>query len=237
MVDLYSRLGLIDIHEKVFRNIVSIRESQHLFDDLSTEPTKWALAQKVEDDVRPAAYRSHTPVIHRPFEDAEWLNAIGWPFKNQQASRFSDGAFGVWYGGDTIETSVYETVYHWYRHFLTDAGFEKEPVIGERKVYDVLCDAALVDLRPHIHDHPKLIHRSDYTTTQAIGSKFHREGHPGLITQSVRYRAGHCYVILNPDVLSEPKTHCYLTYRIVGQKIHIEKEPSVAWFQISKDAL
>jgi len=56
MVDLYSRLGLIDIHEKVFRNIVSIRESQHLFDDLSTEPTKWALAQKVEDDVRPAAY-------------------------------------------------------------------------------------------------------------------------------------------------------------------------------------
>ena len=237
MGDIYSRLGLIDTHCKVYRNIVSIRESQDLFDDLSTAPTEWALAQRVEDEVRPAAYRSHTPIIHRPFEDAEWLNAIGWPFENKQASRFSDGAFGVWYGGDAIETSVYETVYHWYRHFLTDAGFEKEPVIGERKVYDVTCDAALVDLRPHISVYPELIHRTDYSSTQSIGAKFHREGHPGLITKSVRYPTGDSYVILNHGVLSQPKTHCYLTYRMVGQKIQIEKEPTVVWLEIAKDSI
>ena len=52
-----------------------------------------------EDDVfevKPPPYRSRTPIIDRPFEDAEWFNAITWPFENWRASRFSDGSFGVW---------------------------------------------------------------------------------------------------------------------------------------------
>jgi hypothetical protein len=77
---------------------VSLLQSQDLFDDLTHDPAEWLLAQKVEDGVKPPPYRSQTPIIDRPFEDAEWFNAIIWPFRHWQASRFSDGAYGVWYG-------------------------------------------------------------------------------------------------------------------------------------------
>lgn len=234
---LFSRLTLTDIHSNVIRNIVSISTSQDLFDDLSSSQGDWALAQQVEDEVKPPPYHSRTPIIHRPFEDAEWFNAIGWPFKHWQASRFSDGTFGVWYGCETVETSVYETAYHWVSGFLTDAGFQREKVIGERKLYEVACDAALVDLRPLTATHSGLIHKTDYSTTQLVGARLHREGHPGLVTASVRHATSQNYVVLNPDVLSNPRHHCQLTYRLEGDRIVVEKQPGVAWMEIVVELL
>jgi hypothetical protein len=99
---LFSKLTLADVHQDVTRNIVSLRASQDLFDDLTDDPAEWSLAQKVESEVRPPQYRSHTPVIDRPFEDAKWFSAIIWPFKHWQASRFSDGTYGVWFGSDSV---------------------------------------------------------------------------------------------------------------------------------------
>lgn len=229
---LFAQLALTDVHADVARNIVSIRASQDLFDDLTDKPEEWALAQQVEDEVKPPSYQSRTPVIHRPFEDAHWFNAIAWPFKHWQASRFSDGSFGVWYGCDSVETSVYETAYHWFNGLLRDAGFEHEQVVGERRIYQVACDAALVDLRPALALHPDLAHTRDYAPAQAVGARLHHEGHPGLVTASVRRPAGHNYVVLNPNVLSNPRHHLYLTYRLAGTQIRVEQQPGVAWLQI-----
>ncbi|HEY8905592.1 MAG TPA: RES family NAD+ phosphorylase [Rhodoferax sp.] len=237
MDPLFSHLTLVDVHRTVFRNVVSIGSSQDLFDDLTSSPAEWALAQQVEDQVKPPPYQSRTPVIHRPFEDAQWANAIGWPFKHWQASRFSDGSFGVWYGCESAETSVYETVYHWYSKFLTDAGFEREQVIGERKLYDVACDAALVNLRPLTAQQPGLMHKTDYSFAQAVGARLHREGHPGLVSASVRHATGHNYAILNPSVLSNPRLHCQLTYRLDGHHIVVEKQPGVVWMDVATAAL
>lgn len=237
MDQLFSHLTLADVHRNVIRNIVSIGSSQDLFDDLTSIPAEWALAQQVEDEIKPPLYQSRTPVIHRPFEDAALDNAINWPFKNWQASRFSDGSFGVWYGCDTAETSVFETAYHWFNGLLLDAGFEKEKVVGERKLYVVACDAALVNLRPLAAKHPGLMHKTDYSTTQAVGARLHREGHPGLVTASVRHAPGTNYAVLNPAVLSNPRHHCQLTYRLDGQHITIEKQPGVVWMDIVTAAL
>jgi hypothetical protein len=234
---LFAHLTLTDVHRSVIRNVVSIGSSQDLFDDLTSNPAEWALAQQVEDEVKPPLYVSRTPVIHRPFEDAAWANAIGWPFKHWQNSRFSDGSFGVWYGCDSAETSVYETAYHWFYGLLTDAGFEKEKVVGERKLYDVTCDAALLDLRPLTAQHPGLMHPSDYSSTQSVGARLHREGHPGLVTTSVRCTAGHNYVVFNPAVLSNPRLHCQLSYRLDGQHIVVEKQPGVMWLDVATVAL
>jgi RES domain len=236
MDQLFSSLKLADVHCRAIRNIVSIRASQDLFDDLTSSPEEWALAQQVEDAVKPPLYRSRTPVIHRPFEDAEWFNAIGWPFKHWQASRFSDGSFGIWYGCDSAETSVYETAYHWFVGLLSDAGFENEMVVGERKLYEVACDAALADLRPLATQSSGLMHKTDYSYTQSVGARFHREGHPGLVTASVRKVGGQNYVVLNPAVLSNPSDHCQLTYRLEGPRIVIEKQPGVAWIEIATTA-
>ena len=153
------------------------------------------------------------------------------------SKQVSDGSFGAWYGCSTAQTSVYETVYHWYRNFLSDAGFNTEGVVGERKLCEVNCEVALADLRPLLTEHPYLTHPSDYTRPQAIGAKFHREGHPGLLTKSARFPDGDNYVILNPSVLSNPKIHSFLTYRINGQNVIIDKETGKKWLSIPIDAL
>jgi len=231
MDGLFSRVTLADIHQNLARNIVSLRGAQDLYDDLSDSPDDWRLAQGVEADVKPPLYVSPTPVIHRPFEDAEWFNAIGYPFRNWQASRFSDGRFGIWYGSDSIETTVYETVHHWYQGLLGDAGFCAPGVIAERKVYWVRGDAALLDFRPLTTDYPDLVHGTDYNFCQAIGARLHHEGHPGLATRSARC-AGDNFVVLNPTLLSDPRHTCYLNYRVGEGQIEIEKQAGRIWLRI-----
>ena len=74
MNSLFAQLTLADVHQDVARNIVSLRESQDLFDDLTGDPAESLLAQKVEDEVKPPPYSSRKPIIDRPFEDAQWFN-------------------------------------------------------------------------------------------------------------------------------------------------------------------
>jgi hypothetical protein len=230
---LFAQLTLADVHQDVARNIVSLSESQDLFDDLTEDPAGWLLAQRVEDEVKPPPYRSRTPLIDRPFEDAQWFNAIAWPFKNWQASRFSDGTYGVWYGSDSVETTVYESVYHWYKGLLCDAGFDRQEVIAERKVYWVACGAALLDLRAASNEYPDLLHPSDYSFCQSVGVRIHREGHPGLLTPSVRRSAGENVVVFNPGVLSNPRLNGQLTYRLEGDQVVVEKQPGVTWVTLA----
>ena len=232
MHSLFAHTQLADISQDVARNIVSLRESQNLFDDLTEDPTEWLLAQKVEDEVKPPPYVSGKPIIDRPFEDAQWFNAIAWPFKHWQSSRFSDGSFGVWYGSESVETTVYESAYHWFRGLLSDSGFEHMAVIAERKVYWVACQAALLDFREVTEDQPDLLHSSDYTFCRSIGARIHREGHPGLLTKSVRRPAGENIAVFNPLVLSNPRHNCQLTYRLEGEQIVVEKQPGLSWLTL-----
>jgi hypothetical protein len=228
--EFFSGLTVVDTHQDVRRNIVSLRASRNLFDDLSGDAAEQELAQQVESTVKPPQYHSPTPVIHRPFEEAEWFNAIGWPFQHWQSSRYSDGSFGVWYGADSVETTVCETAYHWYHGVLLDAhGYADEAVAIERKVYNVACDALLLDLNPRVQQFPALLHETDLTFTQQVGARLRRESHPGLLTPSARYREGLCYVIFNPAVLSSPRVNCMLTYRLKGQYIIVEKRPGKTW--------
>ena len=232
MNSLFESLALADVRQDVARNIVSLVQSQDLFDDLSDDPAAWRLAQQVEDMVKPPPYRSRTPLIDRPFEDAAWFNAIAWPFRHWQASRFSDGSYGVWYGSESVETTVHESAFHWHRGLLADAGFERETVVAERKVYSVTCSAALLDFRQVTAKYPELLHPTDYAYAQVAGARIHREGHPGLLIQSVRRSGGENVAVFNPGVLSDPRLNCQLTYRLEGERIIVEKRPGVAWMRL-----
>lgn len=232
MNSLFEKLSLADIHQDCARNIVSLRESQDLFDDLTDNPAEWLLAQSVEVEVKPHLYRSHTPIIDRPFEDAAWFNAIGWPFTHWQTSRFSDGSYGVWYGADSVETTVYESAYHWYHGLLCDAGFERESVVAERKVDMVACKAALLDFRQAALTHSELLHSTDYDFPQLVGARIHREGHPGVLIQSVRQPNGESIAVFNPGVLSNPQLSCQLTYRLESGKVVVEKQPGTVWLTL-----
>ena len=236
MDDVFTHLAITDIHNDVLHNIVSLRVSQNLFDDLTDSEQDWALAQQIEMMVKPPLYQSVTPALHRPFEDAKWFNAIDYPYKNWQVNRFSDGSYGVWYGSDSVATTVYETAYHWYHDLLCDAGFEREAVVAERKVYSVACDAALLDFRALVNDFSGLRHKTDYSYTHAVGARIHREGYPGLLTQSARCECGENYAIFNASVLSNPRDHCFLTYTLQDDSIVIEKTPGRCLMKISLES-
>jgi hypothetical protein len=233
----FDGLSLADTHQTLIRNIISLRVSEDLFNDLSDNPEDWLVAQRYETGAKPHNHISkdlagcEPPVIDRPFEEAAWFAAIGFPFKSWMASRYSDGSFGVWYGADTVETSVYETVHHWRSRLLRDAGFEqmviagdRESITGDRRIYGVRCDAALVDLRPRALGCQALIDPESYHFTQPIGARLKTEGHPGLITLSARCD-GNVYAVLNPDVLSNPKILSYLTYRLTRQGVQVSNGP------------
>lgn len=229
--DLFKRFTLADTHKDIYRNIVSLRNSEDLFDDLSDNPEDWQSAITVELATKPASFVSPKPIIHRPFEEAIWNEAIGFPFREWTKSRYSDGSFGVWYGAATIETTVFETVHHWRHGFLEDAGFLKPGISVERRVHLVRCDAALIDLRNAVAEFPMLIAPSDYTLTQQIGGRLHREGHPGLLSISARYE-GEVYAVLNAAVLSDPRSYCYLTYTTTDRGVEIQRTPGEVWFSI-----
>lgn len=227
---IFSAIRIADTHQDLFRNIISLRKSENLFDDLSDDPADWAAAIAVEMAAKPATFRSETPIIHRPFEEAAWDEAIGYPFREWTKSRYSGGTFGVWYGGDTLDTTVFETVYHWQNGLLADAGFRDPGVSVERRVYLARCDAALIDVRDAVSTYPALV-SNDYTVTQQIGGRLHREGHPGLVIQSARC-SGEVYAILNPAVLSNPRQHCYLTYTATENGVDVERSPGEVWLSI-----
>ena len=235
----FAGLPLADVHQDLARNIKSIRVSQNPFDDLSDDPAEWEIAQQHELAAKPHAYESHATIIDRPFEEADWLNAIAFPFRNWAASRFCDGSFGLWYGSDTVETTVYETVHHWRSGFLADAGFDRlvsrgarESITGERKVYWVRCDAALLDLRVRAAQYPDLVHPTSYHFTQQIGARLHHESHPGFVAPSARYD-GENYGFLNRNVLSAAHPCCSLTYRLTREGVVVEREVGQTWMVLA----
>jgi hypothetical protein len=229
---LLDGLALTEVASELARNIVSLRVTQDLFDDLTDDADEQALATAVEMAAKPPEYQVAPPVVHRPFEETKWFQAIGFPFEHWSASRFSAGAYGVWYGAWTIPGTVYETAYHWRHGLLADAeGFLQTGVAIERKVYWVRCDAALVDLRPALAAYPALVHPSDYTLTQQVGARLHHEGHPGLVTRSARC-ADTLGAIFTPRVLSAPRTACFLTYTLTDQGVSVARERGREWFRI-----
>lgn len=234
MDKLFDQLDVIDVHDDLFRNIVSIRESQDVFDDLSDDDRERQTLADHEMRHKPGQFVSDQPIINRPFEEAAFNEAIQYPFDNWQSSRYSDGSHGVWYGAGDLETSIYETVYHWRHGFLHDAGWQDhENVVGERKVYLVRCDALLFDFRLKIESHPALIAPENYHLTHQIGRRIHYEGAPGLVSRSV-HGQGSVYVIFHPRVLSIPRQYCYLTYTLNGGAVNVERKPGITLLVIGK---
>lgn len=224
MEDLFSHLRLYDLHADLFRNIVSLRQSVNLFDDLSDSPTAQAIAVQLEIRFKPLTYESSQPIIHRPFEEALYNDAIGYPFTHWSESRYSDGSFGVWYGAREFNTSIHETVHHWRSGFLADAGLEHhEGIAIERRVHLVRADAALLDLRASADDFPALIDPDSYQFTHSVGRRIHHEGHPGLLTRSARC-SGEVCAMFTPKVLTNPRVHAYLTYRIEQGKVRVYRQ-------------
>lgn len=220
------------------RNIVSLRQSMELFADLVDDPAD--IAVLVEHEIATKPVQRDPAIITRPFEEAEIYDpvaaAIEWPFEHPSRSRYSAGAFGVWYGAESIETSVRETVYHFRKDTLASAiaAASEREIVQERRVHLVRCDALLVDMRAQSQRESRLLHSDDYSTCQILGAELKRAGMPGVLTYSARHTRAQIVAVFTPDVLADPRMVCYLTYRLIPADgtVIIERTPGETLFEL-----
>lgn len=235
MIDaLFNKLSFYNFHGDLLRNIKSIRKTQNLFDDLSEDPADQNIAIQTELDTKLPFY-TDIPIIKRPYEEAKIFNAIGFPFFHFNQSRYSAGHFGVWYGAIDLKVTVYETVFHWKKRLLDKEGFAEHPspIISERKVFSVQCNARIIDFRPKLAAFQQLLDPENYEFSQNVGNKIKQENYPGLVTRSVRCK-GDVFAIFNPDPLSNPRDYCFLSYSFNSKtkKVIVERNPGQVFMKI-----
>jgi len=225
----------IDFHDDLIRNIPGIRQSQNLFDDLSRDSTDWDIAIAAESAERiPTA----AALISRPFD---YGTVISYSFDSAhwQATRYSDGStYGVWYGSLDVATTVYETAWHWYR-FVTDSyPAEDREIVTERRIFEVRCDALLIDLRDKHAAYPDLVNRTSYSFTQQIGRYVHGQGLNGLLAPSARCQGVNA-AILKQERLSNVRDKAFLTYRLntVRDTFVAERTPGRKWIKLAPRSL
>lgn len=211
-----------DFDQDVLRNIVSLRTSRDLFADLSQgDPELSRLAAELE-----MRGKRNIPagIINRGFH---YTTAILYPFVHEPYlhTRFGNGSFGVWYGSLALETGIRETTHHMIQSDLGVEGLD-ETVVRERAVYLVHCRAVLIDLTRKAGEHSALV-ADDYAFTQSLGARLNREGHPGLLAPSARHQGGTNLAAFRPEVLSDPRQHCFLIYYLdpLARRLWVERQP------------
>lgn len=134
------------------------------------------------------------------------------------ASRFSAGAFGIYYAGRLLETAVRETVFH--RELdarerrLLPQEFDMRAYIGQPRklMYDVRPE----DYRYLHHPDP-----ANYPASQAFThSLVTRDPDAwGIVFNSVRHPGGDCIAALRPPAVSLPVSGPRLTYVWDGNRV------------------
>lgn len=225
----------VDFRDDLVRNIKGIRASQNLFDDLSSDAADWDVAIAAEGSQRiPTA----AALITRPFD---YGSVISYTFDTSHwhATRFSDGTrYGVWYGSLDLETTVYETAWHWYQFVLDSFPAEDREIVTDRRVFDVRCEALLIDLRGEEARHPEIVSRTSYAFTQQLGRYVHEQGLNGLLVRSARCE-GINAAIFKPERLADVRHRAYLTYRMnaLRDTFAAERTRGRKWLRFAPSAL
>jgi hypothetical protein len=226
---------IVGFHDDLVRNIKGIREAQDLFDDLASDAADRAVAISAETSSR---ISSDAPLITRPFD---YGTVITYPFVefNWHATRFSDGLeYGVWYGSLEVETTVYETVYHWHRFVMDSFPGANRMIIGERGVFNAHCNAILIDLRGKERRERRLIDKRVYDFTQGLSRFLQTQGQNGLLTKSARCN-GINAAIFKPEVLSNVRDVCFLRYELnpAEDEVIVKRASGKPWLTVTPSRL
>lgn len=126
---------------------------------------------------------------------------------NPEGSRFSDGNFGVFYAGLSMETAIRETLHHQVKHLRET--FEPKQTL-QMRVIQVRLEAELIDIRVPGND---AYHAPDsYAESQRLGIAMKKAGKDGIRYWSVRDQGGQCAAVFRPCLLSNCIQTCHLGY-------------------------
>jgi hypothetical protein len=135
---------------------------------------------------------------------------------NPDGDRFTNGTYGVFYAGRTIETAIAETRYHRVR-FLQATSESAQEI--DMRVYAVDLDAELHDIRAKRESHAAYYHPSNYAVSQELALKLRENGSNGIVYASVRDDGGECATVFRPRFLSNCRQERHLCYVWDGRAI------------------
>lgn len=140
---------------------------------------------------------------------------------NPEGSRFSDGSYGVYYAGQTLETALAEVAYH-SAVFLSRTA---EPAIDvDMRLIAADIDAPLHDLRGLREAEPALYDPCDYRAAQALGRRLRERGSWGVQFHSVRHAGGLCAGLLRPRALRNPRAAAHIA-------LHWDGHAMTHWYE------
>jgi hypothetical protein len=135
---------------------------------------------------------------------------------NPDGGRFSDGSFGAYYAGESLDTAILETV-HGHGQWLAEAHLGPRDL--EMQVILADLDGDLWDVRgpgfEHLHDPDP----ATYGAGQALARKARAERVDGILYRSVRRPGGECAAVLRPTALAKAHSAQHLIYPWDGQRI------------------
>ena len=117
---------------------------------------------------------------------------------NPEGSRFSDGTYGVFYAGRSLDTAIAETRYQRER-FLSRT--KEEPIEIEMRTYLTDLTGDLHDIRAQL-DLAAVYDSNNYAAGQALGRELKAADSWGIVYDSVRDPGGECAGVFRPPVLS-----------------------------------
>jgi hypothetical protein len=129
-------------------------------------------------------------------------------------SRFSDGSYGVYYAGLTLETAIAETIFR--REKFLAATNEKACTITMR-AYTSRLEQPLHDIRSKVYR--DLHDPNDYTVPQLFAKQIRAEDSWGLHYRSVRKLGDECIALFRPRATKPAKQGGHYAYRWDGVRI------------------
>lgn len=208
--------------DRTHRLILSHFPPIDLFDDIA-DPADWDLIARAVQRTNPRQAAGYgaletIPVDRRLSGDgASWVMAAFVHFSPDRPSRFSDGSFGVYYAGDSLETALHEHCFHMARSYA--ATNEAPGWISEVRHLTGSIDATLVDLRsedgtPYLNPDP-----ARYRNSQDLAIALRAAGADGIVYPSQRLAGGECIAAFWPDVVSVARQAGHFRYHWNGTRI------------------
>lgn len=135
---------------------------------------------------------------------------------NPTGSRFSPGTYGVFYCARQARTAIAETRYHT-ALFLAATG--EPPMRQQMRLYTVIAEGDVLDLRGDASLATTVLHPHDYSAGQALGVAARHAGAGGVVYPSVRDPAGECLAAFHTTLLRECHHAAYLEYNWNGSVV------------------
>ena len=133
-------------------------------------------------------------------------------FAAPRPGRCSDGSFGVWYAGSSLDVALDETIHHLEKYM---AKVTSKPRWTTYWAQMVAVDLHLYD----VNDVPGMRDPDDYTSARKVAAELREDGGSGVVWNSVRSDGGQCIGLFRPEIVPKSTMGLPLGLHWDGERI------------------